>query len=179
MGLATSFAAHFVNWVDKTDEIKQILARFARLYIDPEETLRDSPPLSMMPGPPLGPKELPSDMIDENLEEEISSPPPLSRAINSSEPLSCSSAKAILPLSVEGGLAGKPPWSPTVFSALSRAKLRDGLGVAGSNLAILHRALWPANSSRSIEKIDEEEFAVPNVCDFQTPAQIVADPAAV
>merc|ERR1712032_1295311 len=170
MGLATSFAAHFVNWVDKTDEIKQILARFARLYIDPEETLRDSPPLSMMPGPPLGPKELPSDMIDENLEEEISSPPPLSRAINSSEPLSCSSAKAILPLSVEGGLAGKPPWSPTVFSALSRAKLRDGLGVAGSNLAILHRKLWPAHAcSRPNDLIDESEF-VPDVCDFNATA---------
>jgi len=37
--LATSLAAHFVNWVDKTDEVKAIFSRFADLYRNPEQAL--------------------------------------------------------------------------------------------------------------------------------------------
>lgn len=37
--LATSLAAHFVNWVDKTEEVKAIFSKFAELFRNPEQTL--------------------------------------------------------------------------------------------------------------------------------------------
>lgn len=40
--LATSLAAHFVNWVDKTEEVKVIFSKFAELHRNPNEVFARS-----------------------------------------------------------------------------------------------------------------------------------------
>mmetsp|Transcript_74571 Transcript_74571/g.230471 ORF Transcript_74571/g.230471 Transcript_74571/m.230471 type:complete len:1020 (+) Transcript_74571:112-3171(+) len=182
--LATSLAAHFVNWVDKTDEIKQVFSRFVTLHNNPDEAFKKLSSSSALGGPALGPKEIPSDMpkspqqsVEEHdFDEEVVSPPcvapaaadpPGSRAVAGNSD-GCEELRA------SGPGPPRPPWAPPLFSAAARGLLREGAGPMASNLSELYAQMGSQEPGRSGEQRDD---SLPNVYDFQAVSRLVNDPA--
>mmetsp|Transcript_14447 Transcript_14447/g.37019 ORF Transcript_14447/g.37019 Transcript_14447/m.37019 type:complete len:924 (-) Transcript_14447:239-3010(-) len=195
--LATSFAAHFVNWVERTDEIRSLFARFVSLYQSPEEALRRPIPSSSNPSIPLGafplpPKDLPSDILPTSpgsssskvggeLEEELVSPPHATTlGVATVIP-----AKVQVPggdydeeVPVDG--TSRSPRTPAAFSTAARAMLREGLGTVGGNLEDLLVAIKTPGgtvvASRLPEILAEDSVAILNICEFSTMSQAASSP---
>lgn len=189
--LATSLAAHFVNWVDKTDEIKQVFSRFVTLHNNPDEAFRKLSATSALAGPALGPKEIPSDaprspqqsVEEQDFDEEVVSPPCMTTAPGD---LHCSRTSPSRPrmesceepLSTTSGVP-RSPWAPPLFSAASRALLRENMGSMSSNLSELYAQMGSQDSSHSgaHSAAVSETSSIPNVCDMQAVSRLINDPA--
>lgn len=181
--LATSLAAHFVHWVEKTDDVKAIFARFAALYNSPEDSLRGSftavssirgtLPRPFTPnaasGLALAPKELPRDLPPKSPGSQSAEDDANGSDHVHNQPLEGSRPSACVAGGDDDSIISAPlfPSSPRFFSASSRAMLREGVGGIGSNLADLHEQVWGSGAGRE-----------PNICDFRTTADMIAMPEA-
>eukprot|EP00415_Alexandrium_ostenfeldii_P004315 UN4315 len=79
-----------------------------------------------------------------------------------------------------GATPGVPrlPWAPPLFSAASRALLRENMGSTSSNLSELYAQLGSQESARSVDRVSETS-SLPNVCDSQAVTRLLNDPAGI
>ncbi|CAE8711315.1 unnamed protein product [Polarella glacialis] len=172
--LATSLAAHFCNWVEKTDEIRGLFERFVRLYKDPEEALRRHAQSSQMARAlgAAGLKEMMGDQMpltaNAELDEEAL-PSPRGRASPPARP----------PASVAGcteqSLPSPPPWPAAYFSATAKSLLLDG-GSRSFTFAHLAERLRSSASAPTAANDRQEGNPLPNPDGFQSTAEYVANP---
>jgi hypothetical protein len=171
--LSTALAAHFVTWVEKNEDIRGVFERFTRLYSDPEEALRRpvmSPVTSRGPPPmqevagdiPVTPGSAGSkDKAD--LEEQVAWPPNSVGGSTSSAPARLSPTQPF-------------PWQPSQFSSSSRQFLLEGIGCRYATFVeIATRMRSPTNAS-VVAAERQEGQPLPNLADFQSTAEYVADP---
>lgn len=166
--LATSLAAHFVNWVDKTDEVRAIFARFVDVHRNPEQVMGRSAAAALVAA--IQPKEeiageTSRDTLDVNSPE---FPGAEASPSSSSQQQANSTAKpneespwwyadlgkmAGSVAALDGSVSDqcKPPWQPSMFSASTRMLLRDRTGAAGYNLSEFYARLWNPHLSSGAE----------------------------
>lgn len=167
--LATALAAHFVNWVEKTDEIRALFVKFVDLYKNPEEALRRPARDAELAGAPKeAPGCVPVPECPSGLGEEAEESPP-----------AAAPRRAPPSLDKDGTAGGPlgPPWPAVTFSSTGRAVLRESLGAPGG---VLEDLLALQHGKPPVPAEDEEgsQHPLPNVTDFQTMAGIVSSPEA-
>lgn len=172
--LATAFAAHFVTWVEKNEDIREVFERFTRLYNEPEEALhrpimspvtsRGPPPMEEVPGDiPVTPGSTGST-AKHTLEEKQAWPPNSLAGSEGSVPAR------------PGPPAQSSPWQPSQFSCSSRQFLLEGIGCrCASFVEIATRIRSPANAA-TVAAERQEGQALPNLADFQSTLEYMSNP---
>jgi len=168
--LATSLAAHFVNWVEKNDDIRSMFERFTRMYRDPEQALQRTQmasPVTSRGPPPL--KEMAGDTSAapgtpvKGEAEEPKAPPP--------------AAPALLMRQAYQATAGTSfPWLPMHFSPVARPFLLDGIGTRSATFIELSTRLRSQASSAIVAAERQEGSALPNLADWQSTSEYVSNP---
>jgi len=171
--LATAFAAHFVTWVEKNDDIHALFARFTRIYNDPEEALhrplmspvtsRAPPPMQEVSGDiPVTPGSTGST-INPKLEEKVAWPPNNLAGSENSVPARHGSGQPL-------------PWQPNQFSSSCRQFLLEGVGCRYATFVeIATRIRSPANAA-AVAAERQEGQPLPNLADFQSTAEYLSNP---
>eukprot|EP00930_Biecheleria_cincta_P051093 TRINITY_DN3625_c0_g2_i1.p1 TRINITY_DN3625_c0_g2~~TRINITY_DN3625_c0_g2_i1.p1 ORF type:complete len:887 (-),score=135.70 TRINITY_DN3625_c0_g2_i1:116-2776(-) len=171
--LSTALAAHFVTWVEKNEDIRAVFERFTRLYSDPEEALRRplmSPVTSRGP-PPM--KEVAGDMpvtpgsacskAKPDCEEQIPWPPNSMGGSTSSVPARLAPSQPL-------------PWQPSQFSSSSRQFLLEGIGSRYATFVEIATRMRSPTNAAVVAAERQEGQPLPNLADFQSTTEYVADP---
>lgn len=169
--LATSLAAHVVNWVEKTEEIKIIFEKFVRLYKHPEETLQrqllSSPRVTQNTGDdnlgvsPISASEL-EDCSPQTIPSSFVVKPSLAPPAQKVDISACAESRSI--------------WHPATFSSLSKSFLFDGEGYKLNSFAEIAERLRTPASPRAVLAERQEGAALPNIADVNATAEYVAQP---
>eukprot|EP00927_Polykrikos_kofoidii_P028688 TRINITY_DN24987_c0_g1_i2.p1 TRINITY_DN24987_c0_g1~~TRINITY_DN24987_c0_g1_i2.p1 ORF type:complete len:914 (+),score=137.16 TRINITY_DN24987_c0_g1_i2:311-3052(+) len=148
--LATSLAAHFVNWVMvKTKEVKAIFSRFVELYQNPDEMLQRLSKERVAVGPALEPKELPSELLEETTITSATDLPPTEgdsppvreegakRAAERASAAAPRSGGTNVDLAKQGA-----PWPPLFLSLSARSGLMEASSTPTPLLLEYYTSLW-------------------------------------
>eukprot|EP00930_Biecheleria_cincta_P051092 TRINITY_DN3625_c0_g1_i1.p1 TRINITY_DN3625_c0_g1~~TRINITY_DN3625_c0_g1_i1.p1 ORF type:complete len:879 (-),score=131.45 TRINITY_DN3625_c0_g1_i1:463-3099(-) len=171
--LATAFAAHFVTWVEKNDDIHALFARFTRLYNDPEEALhrplmspvtsRRPPPMEEVPGDCPAAPGLTGSTVNPKLEEKVAWPP---NSVVGSESLVESRPGSSQPL----------PWQPHQFSSSARQFLLEGVGCRYATFVELATRIRSPAKALAVAAERQEGQPLPNLADFQSTVEYMSNP---
>ncbi|CAE7252898.1 aho-3 [Symbiodinium sp. KB8] len=151
--LSTMLAGHYVQWVNKNEEIRGMVQRFVRLYNNPEEIA-----------------EAPAEAVQAlKTPEGDTAPLPEKEGIFPPNILSGSVVPTEEPMAKIGPAPGK-------FSAACRKYLLEGMGVKTQTLIELAMRLrFPATAfAQEAERQDGAQLS--NPADFRATAEIVANP---
>jgi len=154
-------AAHFVNWVEKNDDIRGMFERFARLYNDADEVVQRVPDLASGPGlkTPVGDTSPVAEKTSEKTEEAVCPPNILSGSVVPTEEI-----------------RPKLGAAPGKFSAACRKHLLDGMGIRSQSFVeMATRLRFPAGGFAQ-EAERQEGAQLPNPADFRATAETVANP---
>jgi len=170
--LATLLAAHYVSWVEKNEEIRVLLAKFAELHRRPEDSLRLHPAPGDVHTIPGGRNPIaPLSEVMARLSEEARTPP---HAVVGAQPLPQERVAQN-----EGVTVPKPPWHPRTFNAMGRDFLLERLSTPGVLLEASLLQLW--GCCEDIDGItpatDSEGKAVPEFGDCAAALDTLARPA--
>jgi len=130
--LSTLLAAHFVNWVEKNEEIRLLISKFAELHQRPEDAFRLHAATAAMSQPLAG--GVPELAVP--LAEEVSTTTP-PNAVVGAQPLPQERVSYGRGLTVP-----KPPWHARTFADMGRDFLGDRLGSQSVLLEAALLQLW-------------------------------------
>lgn len=171
--LATAFAAHFVTWIEKNEDIRAVFEKFTRLYNGPEEVLHRpimSPVTSR--GPP--PMEEVSGDIPVTPGSTGSTAKPKSEEKQAWPPNSLAGSEGLAP--ARPGSAQPLPWQASQFSFSSRQFLLEGVGCrCASFVEIATRMRSPANAA-TVAAERQEGQPLPNLTEFQSTLDYMRSP---
>jgi len=179
--LATSLSAHFVNWVDKTEEIKQVFSHFVALFNNPEETLKNFTAALSLSSPGMraqaqsGKLMRPDDPIvhhSQDLEDEELGTWRASDSLSRDRGQLSNFITELEHVAAQEA-ATRLPWSPAFFSSSSRALLREGLGSPGSGFNDLRSRM--GGGSGGVPSGGEVRSGPFNLCDFEVTTENIAN----
>jgi len=189
--LATSLAAHFVNWVDKTDEVRAIFSRFVEMHRDPDLVMGRSvaSTLASILASRIGlreefPAEEPLSQLDIDSAEGVANnvPPPsgMLSGVSPEMPIAPEAAPPLMP-TVEGEALERLPSLPMQASSDSSSPSREespwwyadlgqlaGAGTAASSGEPMRPPWPPAMFSASVRMLLRERAGAPgsNLAEF-------------